>query len=178
LWLLVGAGLVAFYAALNRFAQIGTRLDRGTFTDLAAAVAAQPERTLLIDRETHDVLRIRRRWVLTHRSWVVERYADGTVNEAMEDFNVNQPSTLPVTGFVIGQRGIVSVDDVIAVRRGADGEPEEIPDATSRHTWREVWFRIRSGATAVAPAEVEHLTAQLRRAEPIPPDWEREDHAA
>lgn len=178
LWLLVGAGLVAVDAALNRFAQVGTRLDRGTFAELTAAIAAQPGRTLLIDQETRDVLRIRRRWVLMHRSWLVERFAAGTVDEVMEDFNVNQPSTLPVTGFVVGQRGIVSVDDVIAVRRGADGEPEEIPDAAPRHTWREVWFRIRAGATAVAPAQVEHLTTQLRRAEPVPPDWEDGHYAA
>lgn len=169
-WLSMAALLVG---AEVLYARLGTRLDRATSAELIRVAVAHPNRTPLLDRETGDVLTVRFRRVLGFRSWLVQRCPDGrtVVGDVDDDFAAGRLSTIPITAFMISHRRIASLDDVIPVRQGEGGNPEAIP-TERRGQVGDMLFRVRTGSIRVTPAEVEHLTAQLHRAEPIRPEPE------
>jgi hypothetical protein len=148
-------------------ARLGTDLDRAAARDLLNAITRVPPGTVLVDRDTDDVLIPQSRRTLGQRTWIVEHCAGGwrALDSAYSDLHAGLPSTISYTDYVMGGRRISAIDHVSVVTLDPDGILE-IDDSQPRGSvWRVLPFRVRTGICRMSERQVADLTAQLERAE-------------
>ena len=141
----------------------GTYLTRADFTALHDAIAGQPPNRWLLDRDTDDVLEVRRQRFLL-RTWRITRFSNAgrIVAEVTDDLDEGRFSTIPYATFLIRKDQITALDHVKPVCVGDGGLPE--PYGSGRPSvLADLWFRIRTRAMQVDRAEVVALIAQLPR---------------